>query len=140
MIKKIYYILPFIIVPLLVLLYVCLSYVFYLVNMTEIFPYMLVAILALASAAIGNLSPTRRIFDYIMTIIMPIAFFCFIFLYGYWLKDDLEIRFNLYKAVDAVSQPVCLISYRVMALTTFLASFKPIRAAEIIKRKNSKKH
>ena len=89
---------------------------------------------------IGNLSPTHKKFDYVMTVIMPLAFFCFMFISGFLDKDDLERRFNLDRAFLCVSQSWALRAYFVMALTTFLASFKPIRIIGIVKKLRNMKN
>ncbi len=123
--QYVYYITPFMLVPLTMLLCEYLDNV-PVINMT---PYILIIVLALISVVMGNLSPTKKIFDYMMTIIMPLSFFCFLFIYGFLAKDDLETRFNLHIALRTVSQDWTMIAYGVMALTTFLASFKPIRIA-----------
>jgi hypothetical protein len=41
--------------------------------------------------------------------------------------SDLESRFHLYKAVKGAFQPIALQLYFLMAITTFLASFKRFR-------------
>ncbi|MBQ7232695.1 MAG: hypothetical protein IJX07_05675 [Bacillales bacterium] len=82
---------------------------------------------------IGNLSPTHKKFDYIITIIMPLSFCCSMLIIGFFGKSDLETRFHLDGALNAAFQPWSLITYCVMALTAFLASFKTIRIAKRIK-------
>ena len=49
------------------------------------------------------------------------------FVVGFLDKSDLETRFHLYKAVNAAFQPIALLLYLLMAIVTFLASFKRLR-------------
>ena len=121
--KKIYYASPFIIISVLVLTMDFL----HKIGLIEWSPYILFASLILTSIIFGNLSPTNKKFDYVMTAIVPLSFFLLMFVVGFLDKDDLETRFHLYKAFRAAFQPSCLLKYLIMALTTFLASFKPIR-------------
>ena len=83
--------------------------------------------LFLLSFVMGFFSPTHRTFDYLMTAIMPFSLFGLMFIGGFLDKSDLETRFHLYKAIKTVFQPIALQLYFLMAVTTFVASFKPIR-------------
>ena len=127
--RYLYYIIPFIFVPVLMLIFQYLDDS----NIVNLSPYILIIVLTLISVFAGISSPTHKIFNYIITIITPLSFFGFMFIIGFLDKGDLETRFHLDRALKAVSQPWCLIAYCVMALTTFLASFKPIRITKFIK-------
>ena len=128
--RRLYYITPFIIIPLLMLMCECLDNA----GIIRMSPYILIVTLAFISFVFGNLSPTDKRFDYIMTVIIPLAFFCFMFIIGFLDKDDMETRFHLDKAFKVSLQLFALYSYCLMALITFLASFKPIRIMRIIKK------
>ncbi len=96
-------------------------------NILQMSPYILGAVLLLFSVAMGLFSTTHRTFDYLLTAIMPISLFCCMFVGGFLDKSDLETRFHLYKAVNTAFQPIILQLYLLMVITTFLASFKGFR-------------
>ena len=121
--KKLYYVIPFVAVPLLLL--ICDE-----LDNTELFPMTpctITSLLLIFSVAMGFFSTTNKTFDYLLTVIMPISLFCFMFVGGFLSLGDLESRFHLYKAVKAAFQPIALQLYFLMAITTFLASFKHFR-------------
>jgi hypothetical protein len=121
--QKLYYAIPFAAVPLLLLLCEVLDNM----NLLQMSPYILGAMLLLFSVAMGFFSTTHRTFDYLLTAIMPLSLFCCMFVGGFLDKSDLETRFHLYKAVNAAFQPIALLLYLLMAIVTFLASFKRLR-------------
>ena len=121
--KKLYYVIPFVAVPLLLLLCELLNNA----KLLQMSPYILGTLLLLFSLAMGFFSTTHRTFDYLLTAIMPISLFCCMFIAGFLDKSDLETRFHLYKAVNAAFQPIALQLYFLMAIATFLASFKSFR-------------
>ena len=121
--KKIYYASPFIIISVLLLT----TDFLHKIGLIKMSPYISTALLILTSIVLGNLSPTNKKFDYLMTAIVPLSFFILMFVVGFLDKSDLETRFHLYKAFRAAFQPWVLFDCLAMALTTFLASFKPIR-------------
>lgn len=121
--KKLYYAMPIIAVPLLLLLCEVLDNT----GLLRMTPYILGVMLFLLSSAAGIFSPTHRRFDYLMTAIMPLSLFGFMFIVGFMDKSDLETRYHLYKAMKAVFQPIALRLYFLMAVTTFVASFRTIR-------------
>ena len=121
--KKLYYVIPFVSVPLLLLLCELLNNA----KLLQMSPYILGALLLLFSLAMGFFSTTHRTFDYLLTAIMPLSLFCCMFVVGFLDKSDLETRFHLYKAVNAAFQPIALLLYLLMAFVTFLASFKRLR-------------
>ena len=121
--KSLYYVIPFVVVPVLLLLCDELhNEVLLPMN-----PYIISAVLLLFSLAMGFFSTTNKTFDYLLTVIMPISLFCFMFVGGFLSLSDLESRFHLYKAVKAAFQPIALQLYFLMAITTFFASFKRFR-------------
>ena len=121
--KKLYYAIPFVAVPLLLLL----CELFDNMNLLQMSPYILIAVLILFSLVMGFFSPTHRKFDYLLSGIMPLSLFCCLFVVGFLDKTDLETRFHLYKAVNTAFQPVALHLYFLMAIATFLASYKCLR-------------
>lgn len=118
--KKLYYVLPFIVVPTLVLLCELLDNI----ELLKMNPYILGVFLVLSSAFFGFLSPSDRSVDYLITLVMPLSLFCFMFVGGFLSKSDLETRFHLSNAVDISFQPIALFFYVAMAIIAFVASLK----------------
>ena len=121
--QKLYYAIPFAAVPFLLLLCEVLDNM----RLLQMSPYILGAVLLLFSVAMGFFSTSHRTFDYLLTAIMPISLFCCMFVGGFLDKSDLETRFHLYRAVNVAFQPIALLLYFLMAIVTFLASFKRFR-------------
>ena len=127
--KTIYYVCPFIIVP-------CSCLLSEFLNKRDVLnmnPYIFFAELFIISAIIGNLTPTHRRFDYIMTIIMPLSLFISMFIGGFIDETDLGGRFYMYRAFEVAFQPLALMLYFMMGLTTFFASYKSFRLIRRIK-------
>ena len=125
--KKLYYVLPFIVVPAIMLF--C-----ELLDNTELLkmnPYILGALLVLSSALFGFFSPSDRSVDYLITLVMPLSLFGFMFVAGFLSKSDLETRFHLSEAVGTSFQPISLFFYAVMAIIAFVASLKLFRRPKI---------
>ena len=116
--KTVYYVTPFVIVPVLMLLLEFLDD-----NLLRMSPYVLGGLLFLASAVIGNLTPTHKSFDCIMTAIMPLSLFCLMFVVGL-VDGDPGPAFDLQKAFEVAFAPMALVLYFIMAITTFFASFR----------------
>ena len=114
---------PFIVVPTLMLLCEVLDNA----ELLKMNIYILSGILVLSSAFFGFLSPSNKSIDYLLTLIMPLSFFCFMFVVGFLGEDDMGGRFHIYKAVDAAFQPIALILYLAMAMITLIASLKCFR-------------
>ncbi len=121
--KKLYYVTPFVAVPLLLLLCEALDNM----NLLPMSPYILSAILLIFSGAMAFFSPSSKTFDYLLTLIMPLSLFLCMFVVGFLGESDLGTRFHLYKAVDAAFQPIALLLYFLMAIVAFLTSFKHFR-------------
>lgn len=81
----------------------------------------------LLSFIMGILSPTHNKFDYIITVIMPLSLFCFMFIGGFFDKSDLGGRFQLDRAFKTALQPACSIVYCCMAISASLSSYKKLR-------------
>lgn len=129
---KLYYVIPFVAVPLLLLLCDTLHNM----NLLSMNVYILSALLLLFSVVIGFFSTTHRTFDYWLTALVPLALFCCMFVIGFLDKTDMETRFHLYKAVRTAFQPFALQLYVFMAIATFVASFTRFRN---IKKRISKR-
>ena len=121
--KKLYYVLPFVAVPLLLLICDMLDNM----NILQMSSYIGTAVLLFFSVVMGFFSTTNKTFDYLLTAIMPLSFFCCMFFLGFLEENDVVTRFSLYKAVEVAFQPIALQLYFLMAITTFLASFKRFR-------------
>lgn len=121
--KKLFYAIPFAAVPLLLGLCEVLDNG----KVLPMSPYILSALLLLFSVAMGFFSTTHRTFDYLLTALVPLSLFCCMFVGGFLDKSDLETRFHLYKAVKTAFQPIVLQLYLLMAITTFVSSFRLFR-------------
>ena len=121
--KKLYYAVPFVIVPASMLLCELLDNAGFI----KMNPHVMGAVLFLLSAIVGNLTSAARKFDYLMTVLMPLSLFVFMFIGGYLDETEVYARFDLRKAIKVAAQPGCFQMYIMMAVTTFLASFKPVR-------------
>jgi hypothetical protein len=126
--KKLYYVIPFVAIPVIMLL---IERFVTPLNIVAMFAFYsgLISLL-LFSAIIGFLSPSKKTFDYLLTFLVPLALFCTMFVCGFLDKTDLETRFHLYKAVKTAFQPVILQLYLAMPVTTFVASFKGFKNVE----------
>lgn len=121
--KKLYYAIPFIAIPAILLL-------LELFDNSEIFkmsPYVIAACLMVACAVFGFFSSSERFSDYLLTLILPLSLFCFIFILGFLDENDIGVRFSLGRAVQASFQPFYLLMYACMAAVTFLTSIKAFR-------------
>ena len=100
----------------------------YIDNATTIpmFPYFIITPIFL-SFIMGILSSTHNKFDYIITVIMPLSLFCFMFIGGFFDKSDLGTMFHLDRAFKTAIQPICLIEYCCMAISAFISSHRKIR-------------
>ncbi len=121
--KKLYYVLPFVVVPTLMLFCELLDNL----ELLKMTPYLIGAFLILCSAVFGFFSPSKKSVDFLIALIMPVSLFCFMFVVGFLDKSDLETRFHLYKAVNASFQPSALFMYFAMAIITFIVSLKFFR-------------
>ena len=121
--KKLYYVIPFIVVPILMLLCEILDNA-ELLNMNT---YVLCGVLALSSAVFGFFSPSNKSMDFLSTLIMPLSLLCFMLVAGFLSESDLGYRFHTHMAFDAAFQPIALIWYFTMAIITLVASLKCFR-------------
>ena len=128
--KKLYYVIPFILIPFSLLLCDYLDEINF-INMT---PYSLMIVLALLSFVMGNFTPTHKHFDWMIRVIMPLSYFCTMFIGGFLdMGCDGSPQLSLDHAFNVVSQDWCLIAYCMMLLIAFCASLKPIRIVKRLK-------
>ena len=134
--KTIYYIAPFVVFPLLVLLINCLDSMKMQPNIWK--PLTLI-LFFLFAALMGTLSPTERKFDYLMSLLIPAAFLCTLFVLLYFDEgcDGLP-QFSLHHALNMHYYRVWLPYVAIMTGITFITSFKPIRVSSIRKRNSQK--
>ena len=125
--KRFYYVMPFIIVPSLMLFLALLDSI----ALIKMNPYIIGTFLLLSSSLFGFLSPTNKNVDYRITIIMPLSVFCLLFVVGFLSETDLGTRFYLSQAVKVAIQPIALLIYLAMSIVTFMTSLKFVRKLRI---------
>lgn len=121
--KFLYYIMPFIVTP--ALMTVC--SVFDRWQLFSMSIYIWGAVFIIASAVFGFFTSTNKKFDYLMTFIMPLSFFLSMFSFVFFCATEQGRCNNLEDAVLISLQPFALISYCLMAIATFIASYKGFR-------------
>lgn len=130
--KIIHYIAPFVVFPLLVLLINCLDGME--VNAVIWMPLTLI-LFFLFAALMGTLSPTEKKFDYLMTLLIPTAFLCTLFVSLYFDEGcDGFPQLSLHHALNMHYYRVWLPYVAIMTGITFITSFKPIRVSSIRKK------
>lgn len=134
--KTIYYIAPFAVFPLLVLLINSLDS---MEMQSNIWKPLTLVLFFLFAALMGTLSPTERKFDYLMTLLIPAAFLCTLFVLLYFDEgcDGLP-QLSLHHALNMHYYRVWLPYVAIMIGITFVTSFKPIRVSSIRKRNSQK--
>ena len=123
--KAIYYIAPFVVFPLLVLLINLLGS---MEMQSNIWQALTLVLFFLFAALMGTLSPTEKTFDYLMTLLIPAAFFCTLFAALYFDEgcDGLP-QLSLHHALNMHYYRTWLPYVAIMTGITFITSFKPIR-------------
>ena len=133
--KVLYFLSPFLAFSLIFLLDELLYYIDF-INYTFSFPFF-ITLLFLSSAIIGSLSRANRIFDYLITVTLPISFFFVLFLSLFFQEIYDCVRFDLHHALNIEYYRAWLPWVLVMTALCFAASFKPIRLSKILnKNKN----
>ena len=129
--KTIYYIAPFAVFPLLVLLINSLDS---MEMQSNIWKPLTLILFFLFAALMGTLSPTEKKFDYLMTLLIPAAFLCTLFVSLYFDEgcDGLP-QLSLHHALNMHYYRVWLPYVAIMTGITFVTSFKPIRVSSIRK-------
>ena len=130
--KAIYYIAPFVVFPLLVLLINLLDSI---EMQSNIWQALTLVLFFLFAALMGTLSPTEKTFDYLMTLLIPAAFLCTLFVSLYFDEgcDGLP-QLSLHHALNMHYYRVWLPYVAIMTGITFITSFKPIRVSNMRKR------
>ena len=132
--KIIYYASPFVLFPIICVAYSLLDKID-IINL-NILAVFLCVILFVTSAFLGNLSLTKKKFDYLMTIIVPISFLLTLFIALFFDEGcDGKPQLSLHHALNIEYYKVWLPRVAVMAVITFVASFKPIRISKRIWKK-----
>ena len=134
--KTIYYIAPFAVFPLLVLLINSLDS---MEMQSNIWKPLTLILFFLFAALMGTLSPMKKKFDYLMTLLIPAAFLCTLFVLLYFDEgcDGLP-QLSLHHALNMHYYRVWLPYVAIMTGITFITSFKPIRVSSIRKRNSQK--
>ena len=130
--KIIYYIAPFVVFPLLVLL---INFLDSVEMQSNIWRALTLILFFLFAALMGTLSPTEKKFDYLMTLLIPAAFLCTLFVSLYFDEgcDGLP-QLSLHHALNMHYYRVWLPYVAIMTGITFVTSFKPIRVSNMRKR------
>ena len=125
--KAIYYIAPFVVFPLLVLL---INFLDSIEMQSNIWQALTLVLFFLFAALMGAQSPTGKTFDYLMTLLIPAAFLCTLFVSLYFDEgcDGLP-QLSLHHALNMHYYRVWFPYVAIMTGITFIASFKPIRLA-----------
>ena len=123
-----YYIAPFVVFPLLVLL---INFLDSMEMQSNIWQALTLVLFFLFAALMGTLSPTEKTFDYLMTLLIPAAFLCTLFVSLYFDEgcDGLP-QLSLHHALNMHYYRVWLPYVAIMTGITFITSFKPIRVAK----------
>ena len=130
--KAIYYIAPFVVFPLLVLL---INFLDSIEMQSNIWQALTLVLFFLFAALMGVLSPTEKTFDYLMTLLIPAAFLCTLFVSLYFDEgcDGLP-QLSLHHALNMHYYRVWLPYVAIMTGITFITSFMPIRVSSIRKK------
>ena len=122
-----YYIAPFVVFLLLVLL---INFLDSIEMQSNIWQALTLVLFFLFAALMGTLSPTEKTFDYLMTLLIPAAFLCTLFVSLYFDEgcDGLP-QLSLHHALNMHYYRVWLPYVAIMTGITFITSFKPIRLA-----------
>lgn len=126
--KTMYYLSPFVMIP---LIFTVLTLLETVEALKFIAPYFMFAALFLFSAVIGVLSPGKTKFDYAMTAAVPISVFLSLFvalLFDKGCNGDPQL--SLHHALNVEYYQIWLPIVAVMTIITFVASFQPIRISK----------
>ena len=132
--KVIYYASPFVLFPIVFLVYA-------LLDRIDIVSYEILAVswfmvLFSLSLFLGTVSSTNKQFDYLMTGIVPLAFFFALFIALFFDEGcDGTPQLSIYHALNMEYYKVWLPIVAVMTVIAFVASFKPIRIFKKIWKK-----
>ena len=132
--KAIYYASPFILFPIIFGIFTLLDEID--IISSNILAIFLCVILFATTAFLGNLSLTNKKFDYLMTVIVPLACFFALFIALFFDEGgDGTPQLSIDHALNMEYYKVWLPIVAVMTVITFVASFKPIRIPKRIWKK-----
>ena len=132
--KAIYYASPFILFPIIFGIFTLLDEID-IIN-SNILAILLFVIFSVTTAFLGNLSLTNKKFDYLMTVIVPISFLLTLFVALFFDEGcDGTSQLSIHHALNMEYYKIWLPIVAAMAVTTFVASFKPIRIPKRIWKK-----
>ncbi len=132
--KVIYYASPFVLFPIILGAFTLLDEID-IIN-SNILAISLFVIFFVTTAFLGNLSLTEKKFDYLMTVIVPISFLLTVFVALFFDKGcDGTAQLSIHHALNIEYYKIWLPIVAVTAVTTFVASFKPIRISKRIWKK-----
>lgn len=123
--KKIYYISPFVIIPIIFLIVTLLESAEIL---EPVVPYFMLGTLFLFAVVIGFLSPTKLKFDYVMPVLVPCSVLLSLFVALFFDKGcDGKPQLSLHHALNMEYYNTLLPLLLIMMVCTFVFSFKSIR-------------
>ena len=132
--KAIYYASPFILFPIIFGIFTLLDEID-IIN-SNILVIFLFVFFFVTTAFLGNLSLTNKKFDYLMTVIVPLACFFALFIALFFDEGgDGTPLLSIDHALNMEYYKVWLPIVAVMTVITFVASFKPIRFSKRICKK-----
>ena len=132
--KAIYYASPFILFPIIFGIFTLLDEI-NIIN-SNILAVFLFVLFFVTTAFLGNLSLTNKKFDYLMTVIVPLACFFALFIALFFDEGgDGTPQLSIDHALNMEYYKVWLPIVAVMTVITFVASFKPIRFSKRICKK-----
>ena len=132
--KAIYYASPFILFPIIFGIFTLLDEID-IIN-SNILAVFLFVLFFVTTAFLGNLSLTNKKFDYLMTVIVPISFLLTLFVVLFFDEGcDGTPQLSIHHALNMEYYKIWLPIVAIMTVTTFVASFKPIRISKKIWKK-----
>ena len=121
--RSLYYVLPFIITPLLLFFCEMLDRSGILRMSTAI----MCIVLIFGALLMGSITPTERKVDSFMAVLVPLSLFVVMFLVAFLENGESYARFDFAHGWRVASQCILLMLYPVLAVCTLLASYKPLR-------------
>ena len=135
--KYVYYLSPFLLIPIILttIEYFILNFALTDSNVDKVSTLMRISIiilLLLLCIIFGSISPSTKKFDCIMTVIIPSALCIYLLIAGFINKGS-DVMFDIVHGFRVAFKPFYIMLYPIMAAITFVSSFKTIRITQIIK-------
>ncbi len=127
LLKPLYYFMPFVLLP--VFLQTSDFLFDYLIRGVAIVIFL--GLFFLISISMGFFSPTKRVFDWVLLIIMPISM-CWAIIVVEYFSSAYCGRYLHHGMGEAIA-PQCLLVYALMALLAFFASYRGFRILKKVK-------